>query len=72
MDLAAAARPEREPAAGAEPRRRRHARPEPEDEGEQLSASSDLAGVPALAFLMGDPMGLFSPAEKPGRHRRPD
>ncbi|WP_214369574.1 DUF3710 domain-containing protein [Pseudonocardia sp. H11422] len=72
MEAVAPSRPGREPAALAEPRRSRHARPEPEDDGDQQSTSSDVAGMPALAFLMGDPMRLFTAAEKPGRHRRPD
>ncbi|NMI01888.1 hypothetical protein HF526_32015, partial [Pseudonocardia sp. K10HN5] len=55
------------------PRRRRHARPDSgDDEHTPAVPQPDPGNQPALAFLMGDPMRLFSPAEAPGRHRRPD
>ena len=43
----------------------RHARPEPESPPPPRDGSE-----PALAFLVDDPLALFAPPTRPGRHRR--
>jgi hypothetical protein len=43
----------------------RHARPEPESAPRPRDGSE-----PALAFLVDDPLALFTPPSRPGRHRR--
>jgi hypothetical protein len=43
----------------------RHARPEPDSAPQPRDGSE-----PALAFLVDDPLALFTPPTRPGRHRR--